>query len=433
KMIKGESGIDTYNYNNKEWHVAYAPIKSLNWTIGIPVESDEIFAEVGTLAMTSLGSSLIFVALGAVFAVILARGIAKPINSAANELNTIANGDLTSKLDSNLTNRSDEIGDMIKSIDKMKVSIVDILNGIKDSSGEMQSFTGSLAAITSELTASSDNITVATSEVAKGNTDQASDLVDITGILDDFGHKLDGLSELIMLVSKSTEEIKSMSDASNSDMDKVVGSVNTVNSQFKGLIKRTESVEDNVSKINEITELINSISDQTNLLALNAAIEAARAGEAGRGFSVVADEIRKLAEQSKNSSANILNIVNQISQETKQMAEATYSVSLEIGNQEQSIKTAIDSFENITKAVNHIAPQMNEATQSLKELNSDKTDIITRVESSSAIAEEVSASSEEIAASAGELENASSNIAESINRLELMSDGLQNKLNKFKM
>ncbi|MEG2893736.1 MAG: methyl-accepting chemotaxis protein, partial [Clostridium sp.] len=418
KMIKGEQGIGVASYSGKPYHVGYAPIKSSNWSVGLMVESSEVYSEVGNLTLISLGASILFIILGAIYALILAKGIIKPINGAAKELNNISNGDLTSNIDSKISNRKDEIGDMIKSIDIMKSSIIDIVNGIKESSGEMQGFTVNLAAVSKELTASSDNITVATTEVAKGNTDQASDLVDITGILEDFGHKLDGLAELIISIGKATGEIKTMSDSSNADMDKVVGSVNTVNREFKGLIERTETVETNVTKINEITELINNISDQTNLLALNAAIEAARAGEAGRGFSVVADEIRKLAEQSKDSSANILNIVNQISGETKEMANATKSVSVEINNQENSIRTAIESFENITNAVNKIAPQMDEATESLVYLNENKSEIITRIESSSAIAEEVSASSQEIAASAGELENAANNIADSINKLE---------------
>ncbi|MEF9934320.1 MAG: methyl-accepting chemotaxis protein [Clostridium sp.] len=433
KMIKGESGIGEYDYEGKQWHVGYAPIKSANWSIAIMVESDQVFADAGSLMTSSLIASVIFIILGVVYAAFIARGIAKPVNSAVKELDVIANGDLSSRIDKSLMCREDEIGVMINSIVKMKISITDILNGIKDSTNEMQGFTVNLAAVSKELTASSDNITVATNEVAKGNTDQASDLVDITGILEDFGNKLDGLADLIIAVGKATDNIRAMSNSSNSDMDRVVSSVNTVNLQFKGLIERTDSVEANVNKINEITELINNISDQTNLLALNAAIEAARAGEAGRGFSVVADEIRKLAEQSKDSSANILNIVNQISQETKQMATATHSVSVEIDNQEQSIKTAIDSFENITKAVNDIAPQMNEATQSLMYLNENKSEIITRIESSSAIAEEVSASSQEIAASAGELENAAVNIADSIGRLESMGSGLSDKVNRFKI
>ncbi|MEG2539244.1 MAG: methyl-accepting chemotaxis protein, partial [Clostridium sp.] len=433
KMIKGESGIGEYDYEGKQWHVGYAPIKSANWSIAIMVESDQVFADAGSLMTSSLIASVIFIILGVVYAAFIARGIAKPVNSAVKELDVIANGDLSSRIDKSLMCREDEIGVMINSIVKMKISITDILNGIKDSTNEMQGFTVNLAAVSKELTASSDNITVATNEVAKGNTDQASDLVDITGILEDFGNKLDGLADLIIAVGKATDNIRAMSNSSNSDMDRVVSSVNTVNLQFKGLIERTDSVEANVNKINEITELINNISDQTNLLALNAAIEAARAGEAGRGFSVVADEIRKLAEQSKDSSANILNIVNQISQETKQMATATHSVSVEIDNQEQSIKTAIDSFENITKAVNDIAPQMNEATQSLMYLNENKSEIITRIESSSAIAEEVSASSQEIAASAGELENAAVNIADSIGKLESMGSGLSDKVNRFKI
>ncbi|MEG0372027.1 MAG: methyl-accepting chemotaxis protein, partial [Clostridium sp.] len=303
---------------------------------------------------------------------------------------------------------------------------------IKSKSIEMRDYTYNLNIVTKELSASSDNIAVATNEVAKGNTDQASDLVDISGILDDFSKNIDEMGLLISNVDKSTIEIKSMADDSNSDMDKVVSSVNKLNHEFSGLNIKTENVQKNVTRINDITRIINNISEQTNLLALNAAIEAARAGEAGRGFSVVADEIRKLAEQSKVSSADILEIVTEISNETKSMGSAAVIVNNELVNQEESIKTAIRSFESIILAVNDITPRMNAANKSVEHLNENKGVILSRIESSSAIAEEVSASSEEIAASAVELEDSADNITKSIENLESMSKGLMENVNRFK-
>jgi methyl-accepting chemotaxis protein len=117
-----------------------------------------------------------------------------------------------------------------------------------------------------------------------------------------------------------------MAKISNDKMTQLVTSINSIGSAFKDVSNKISELGMSVNKINEITALINSIADQTNLLALNAAIEAARAGEAGKGFAVVADEIRKLAEQSKNSSGEIDNLITLILSETKEVISTTNEV-----------------------------------------------------------------------------------------------------------
>lgn len=341
KMVAGESGAGEYTYKGESKYVAYAPIKDTGWSVAIAIETKEILNQLDTLKIGISIVTIAFIVLGIIIVSIISRAITKPIKISMNQLKAISEGDLTEETSYEILDRKDEIGQMAQALDIMKESIISMINDIKGSSSNINVQTENLSSVAEELNASSQNISVAINDVAKGTVDQASDLVDITSILQDFSLKLDGVVKIIKEVGANSNNIKNMADSSNKDMENVIQSVKNVNETFNDLIVKTQNVGQNVTRINEITNLINSISEQTNLLALNAAIEAARAGEAGKGFSVVADEIRKLAEQSKESSINISQLIGEISKDTNLMVGTTDTVKNELKNQEGNIYTAI--------------------------------------------------------------------------------------------
>lgn len=432
-MIDGQVGYGFYNYLGIDKYVGYSPVKSTGWSVGILVEASEAFSDVKTLKLSILIASGVFLFIGTLTILILSVSIANPIKTCSNSLNAMAQGDFSIELPEALLKKHDEIGSMTKSLDSMKKSVSTILNNIKNNSQSLAAETLGISSLSQELTISSHNISTAINDVSKGTLDQAQDLIDINTILQDFNIKLEDMFNLINNVDSSSEEIITLANSSNKDMEQVIKSVGNVNESFQNLSQKIENVEKNISKINEITALINSISDQTNLLALNAAIEAARAGESGRGFSVVAEEIRKLAEQSKTSSFNIAKLITEIAKDTQTMVSTTNLVKSELENQENNISVAINSFETIKYAVDIVAPKITSANTSIKTLTDNKNIIIEKVEGSSSIAEEVSASSEEISASAIEMLRSIENISNALKTLTNMSKDMTESINKFKL
>lgn len=224
-----------------------------------------------------------------------------------------------------------------------------------------------------------------------------------------------------------------MANQSNANMTNMIDTVSRLRDGFESFSKKILGFGHNVNQINEITNLINSIADQTDLLALNAAIEAARAGDAGRGFAVVADEIRKLAEQSKDSSANISTLVNAISADTETIVHSANSMNHDLNKQLDVINITIDSFQKIIQSIGEMGPKIEAVNESAEMLNSEKDIILEKIEGAASVAQEVSASTEEIAASSEEMSASTENVASTANTLNNMTKEMMIQVEKFKI
>ncbi|MDW8800858.1 methyl-accepting chemotaxis protein [Clostridium sp. A1-XYC3] len=389
--------------------------------------SNSIYSNIVKLMLATF---LISIVISLIVSYLILQIIKKSSEEMITNLETVSSGNFTINIDVESTN---EFGIMKKSLSKTVSNISTIIKAIEEKSKIIDTQSENLSTISEQMSSSSENIASAIEDAARGTSSQTEELVNITAILNEFSEKLDSIVKAIKNVDVNSKGISSMANESNNNMNILIESVSEVSVTFKEFIVKISSLGEDINKINEITTFINSISDQTNLLALNAAIEAARAGEAGKGFSVVAEEIRKLAEQSKASLENINKLVKGISDNSNIILNSTDKMNKELNNQMNIIDITTNSFKTIIEAINAIIPQITHINTSTIALSADKNVILEKIESSSSISEEISASTEQVSASAEEMSCSSEEVASSAQKLSKMTKEMMEQVNRFKL
>ncbi|WP_315068285.1 methyl-accepting chemotaxis protein [uncultured Clostridium sp.] len=363
-----------------------------------------------------------------IISLVVTFAIKNLIREFTSKLQTLSEGDFTIDIDTNLTN---EFGIMNKALEKTILSIADILRNIEMDSSVISKEANSLSTLSEQMNNSTKEISSAIDAVAQGSSDQASELATMNSTLNAFGVTLEDITITINGVDKSTNDINIKAQNSNKDLGQLITSISDISKSFKEVSIKISNLTNSVKAITEITDLLNAIADQTNLLALNAAIEAARAGEAGKGFAVVADEIRKLAEQSKNSSNDINELLTSIQDETNAVTRTTSDANDELSKQVSVIDTSINSFKDIIKSIEEILPKISEINSSILGINNSKNEIISVAENTSVVAEENSASSEEIAATTQDMITSSNQVDETSQLLKEKTTSMINQIKKF--
>lgn len=433
RMTDGEIGIGEFSYGGAYDYLGYAPVQGTDWSLGVVFEEWEILSELDSLKIIVAVSAIAFIGIGLGIVFLIANRLSKGINLTAKHLELLAEGNLSEEVSDKYLKAKDEIGVMANSMKSMQESLGVMIKKIKENSSKINSQSDNLSSISVELASSSENVSDAISEVAKGASNQSEELIHITEIFDEFSNKLSEMSKEIQVVDLNAREISNMASDSSNEMNGLNNSVAHVSDSSKEFSKKIITLGKDIKEINEITNLINSVAEETNLLALNAAIEAARAGEAGKGFSVVAEEIRKLAEQSKDSSTNISKLISEISKNTEIIVQEASVMDDEVVGQGKIIDNVTTSFKKIINAVDDIIPKIQVVKGSAENIERDKQSILNRVDGLSSISVEVSASSEEIAASSEEMNTSTEEVASSAQILNNMTSQMIEEVNKFKV
>ncbi|KHD38717.1 chemotaxis protein [Clostridium acetobutylicum] len=432
-MTQGKTGSGYYTCGGNKKFAAFAPIKNTTWSLAVVVEQSEMDNQLSKLQKYTAGLAILFLALAFLIVYLVANNLAKRIKVATDYIVPISNGDFTVEVSKEHIGMKDEIGVMVQAIDNMQKSIKGMLRAVVENSNKISEDSESLSSIAEEMNSSAEAVTLAVGEVTKGATSQAEEMSDITETINEFVSSLDEITAEVNDVDVNSRNIIDLAKDSGIKMNKLATSIKEVTNTFKDFEVKIVQSSEHIKNINEITEFINSIAEQTNLLALNAAIEAARAGEAGKGFSVVADEIRKLAEQAGQSAEKISGLVGEVYNENKSMVTTTSKVGNDLENQISVVDNALESFTGIVTSINEVIPKINQINRAVVDLNDNKDIISNKVEATAAISEETSAASEEISASSQEMNTSSSIVAKSAANLNDRTREMMNEVKKFKL
>jgi methyl-accepting chemotaxis protein len=377
-----------------------------------------------TLIIVALITAVIFIAL--IF--FISKYISKNVNKIGAGMRKMAEGDFTENVE---VNSNDEIGQLATDLNIMQDNLRDLIENVTD-------IANNLAVSSEELSASGEEVATAAQQVGQSIEQVASGAEEQSAQVQETNSKINELSVQISNVTKMSDEMDEKADnvmsnikEGNNSLDNSVGQIENVKNNSNEVSNTINNLGGLSNKIGEIVQLINDIAAQTNLLALNAAIEAARAGEAGRGFSVVADEIRQLAEESEDATNQIGTLVSEIQNGVAKAVDKMNETEVVVDNSVDAIKTTGNSFEEINAAALQLSDLIEKISSQAYTVGRNSKDVESIIQEISSVSQEAASNSEEVAAASEEQSAATEEIVSAADELAGMSNKLTNALSKF--
>ncbi|MFD1356529.1 methyl-accepting chemotaxis protein [Fictibacillus halophilus] len=392
----------------------------------ITVKSQEKF--VVTL-VTILGIVIVIAAL--LIGYFISRNISRPVIRMADMLNEIADGDLT--MDPIKVKNKDEIGMLADGINHMGMNLASLIRQVRVTSEQV-------AASSEELTASAEQTSLATEQiagtiqqVAGGSQEQVRTVEDIVEAMNQLSAGIQQIAVSMQNMSESSSRSLSVAEGGNETIKETVGQMDAIHASITNTSQVVKDLGEQSQEITKIVDVITDISGQTNLLALNAAIEAARAGEQGRGFAVVADEVRKLAEQSSASAQQIGQLITAIQELTEKAVEAMESGTEEVTGGRELVYRSGEAFKSLYDSVAEVSNQVGEVSAATQQMSASTEHVAGAIDVISSMAETAASSTQEVSASAEEQLASMEEISSSSNALSQLAEEMNETINKFRV
>lgn len=438
KIANNGGGFTFYNSalpNNKEQieeKVSYSKVDpNWEWVVTASTYMTDFNQPATELFNIILIVSGISIILGVIIIWFSANLITKPILKVTEQMGYLANGDLTKEL--LLIKSKDEISRLADAMNLLHKNLRNSMKKVSETSETLTSHSEELSQSADEVKMGSEQVASTVQELAAGSETQANNASDLASVMNTFVETVQEANESGLRIEGNSKAVLSMTNDGAELMKQSIQQMEKIHSIVNESVEKVAGLDKQSQEISNLVTVIKDVADQTNLLALNAAIEAARAGEHGKGFAVVADEVRKLAEQVSNSVTDITGIVDNIQKETFIVSD-----SLKVGYKEVELgKTQIEStgetFEGISVAVTEMVNSITTIGKNLSEISASTQEMNSSVVEIASVSEESAAGIEQTSASVQQTSSIMEEVAGSSKHLANLAEELNTLVREFKL
>ncbi len=423
------SGKDYVRFDGKTYLFTFEKIGRSGIMLCSMVPQSVIVAQANSIRVLTFVMVVISCIIAMIVGTLISKGFSKSINLSIKELAKVSKGDLTVEF---RTNRRDEFALLYGSCNDMLANIRGLIM-------EVESVYDTLSVSLNKVNTSSTTFSETTKDIQTSVHEIETGVGEQTESATDCLNEMDSLFTKINVVNDNTNEIGSIAASTQVAINSGLTSMDNLNAKTKSTTDITDSVIQTIKElsvhsknIGQIVNSINDIAEETNLLSLNASIEAARAGAAGKGFSVVATQIRKLADQCLASAGKISNIVTEITEATKEAVNTAQTAEEIVDEQVEAVAATAHSFQTLKQRIEKLSEYLESIQSSSKDMEASGSSTLNSMENISAILEETLASVTSVANVTDKQSEALTSLDDASSQLMIRAERLGDAISKFK-